>query len=1027
MSVKANKKSLKQQGGAMIPEAPGMMEMPQQPQQPKVNPEVMQIAQMIKSSVNEGNELIDIVKGLMQDEVDQQLIGQALMMGGIEEEDIITIFETASTPPQPSAPEEVDREPQLLARNRDIAKKEREQAEQAQSQEQEVDISEQVRTLAKSGIEIKPENEGKFTAWAKKRGMGVQEAARKVLANKGKYPPSIVKMANFARNAAKWKKQEGGEKDKLKKAKDGVDMPAGQYINGVFIPDESEVDKSMLSQNLQRPANFYMSDNHYAVAPLSPPPKTNVLADFISTATGINQDLFSNEVDDYGNRKGALKDVFKRGEGISINNPFKKGEKIQLTQGNPDPDAGSGMSKMEMHRMLKPFYYDTTIDTSQITSPENIKAYTDWAMQQKKQWDSNTQEQLDEQASVVEDVSGQSAEQDNRTFGEWAKDAGHDIVKMSENAVNLLQNLWKKTTGKMGKGGGINNPGFKALPPEAQHNILSNMATGGDKASRKDVKEYSNTWDISKGDTRTILNELINKGANLDTDTIISNFQSSQPMGDQRFGQRMYNLSRNVNASNLLPYMDSNSGNFAGNLGATFPFVDGMGYGAFLGVPKNEKGGENSYLENRDKVIKRAIARQEGKAQEGGEETPEMIEYLKALEFNRKARQAVGTNDKELLASFTSRMNPDTPYGERELARDFSDLQQLRQAAGLGLMEEASILFPHVGQQLRGGFNQILGTNFEEGGEKGEAAYLANRDRVIKREMAKAQEGIEQNYPMGPFQETNPYQTYPYITEDESLMNEDEVIDMDNDKIPDYIDVDGGDGTGEAALGTINNPSANQLFEKINFEPEVNVSNKVEGTVNRLADNPVVGAFASLSDAAVKTARFVNDRFDEKAYRDALDQMEERSGADYKFAVKTSDPMSQGFYDANTGQLQGEAERTAGYYGSFAASPYSFGTAQDGVEIKPTPEKKEFDYSNMSAEQIMFIQQFLDRERESNGPTNTQLFPNDSTNINRPVTDGLMGRQTFTKPPKETGGEIVELSQDMIAQLIAAGADIEII
>tara|TARA_R110002012_G_scaffold72117_3_gene184543 strand:+ start:1293 stop:3761 length:2469 start_codon:yes stop_codon:yes gene_type:complete len=822
MSVKANKKSLKQQGGAMIPEAPGMMEMPQQPQQPKVNPEVMQIAQMIKSSVNEGNELIDIVKGLMQEEVDQQLIGQALMMGGIEEEDIITIFETASTPPQPSAPEEVDREPQLLARNRDIAKREKEQAEQAQSQEQEVDISEQVRTLAKSGIEIKPENEGKFTAWAKKRGMGVQEAARKVLANKGKYPPSVVKMANFARNAAKWKKEEGGEfephmmydtktgkaykankpadhekykklgylhKDELKKAQDGVDMPAGQYVNGVFIPDESEVDKSMLSQNLQRPANFYMSDNHYAVAPLSPPPETNVLADFISTAAGINQDLFSNEVDDYGNRKGALKDVFKRGDGKFLG--------IKFGEGNPDPDAGSGMSKMEMHKMLKPFYYDTTIDTSKITTPENIKAYTDWAMQQKKEWDSNTQEQLDEQASVVENVSGQSAEQDNRTFGEWAKDAGHDVVKMSENAVNLLQNLWKKTTGKMETGGGTDNAGFKALPLFVQGKILSGM----------------------------------------------------------------------------------------------------------------DMGGENDYLANRDKVIKRAIARQEGKAQAG----------------------------------------------------------------------------------------------------------------------------IEQKFPMGPFEEKGPYQTYPFITEDDSLMNEDEVIDMDNDGIPDTIDVDGGDGTGEAALGTINNPSANQLFEKINFEPEVNVSNKVEGTVNRLADNPIVGAFASLSDAAVKTARFANDRFDEKAYRDALDQMEERSGADYKFAVQTSDPMSQGFYDANTGQLQGEAERTAGYYGSFAASPYSFGTAQDGQETKPglytydkkPTEKKEFDYSNMSPEQIMFIQQLLDRE--SNTPTNMQLFPNDSTNINRSVIDGIKGKQTFPRPPKETGGEIVELSQDMIAQLIAAGADIEII
>ena len=65
--------------------------------------------------------------------------------------------------------------------------------------------------MGKSGIEIKKENRGKFTKWAKARGMGVQEAARKVMANKDKYPPSVVKMANFARNAAKFNKEDGGE------------------------------------------------------------------------------------------------------------------------------------------------------------------------------------------------------------------------------------------------------------------------------------------------------------------------------------------------------------------------------------------------------------------------------------------------------------------------------------------------------------------------------------------------------------------------------------------------------------------------------------------------------------------------------------------------------------------------------------------------------------------------------------------------------------------------------------------------
>ena len=888
MSVKANKISLKQVGGSMIEDGPGMINTPQQPQ---VDPKVMQITQLIKQGVDEGKDLVMIIKDLMSQELEQELIGQALMVGGMEQEDIVTIFETVNAPPEPSSPQEVDRDPQLLARNKDIAKREREAAANAQSQEQEVDISEQVRTIAKSGIEIKPENEGKFTAWAKKRGMGVQEAARKVLANKGKYPPSVVKMANFARNAAKWKKQEGGESSnytegvrqregsynppnrkytldprfrkeggefkphfmykgdrkikandmathlRLKDAGYGHDAPkaqngteTGQYINGVFIPDESNMDKTTLANNLKRPKNEYMSNQNYSVAPLMPPPSTNILADFINTASTINNELFSNEVDDYGNRTGAFLDINKRGEGISINNPFKKGEKIQLTKGNPDPDAGSGMSKMEMHKALKPLYYNVDVDTSKMSSPENQQAYVDWAVQQAKEWDMDKQRQLDEQAEVISDVSGVPIEEDKRTFSEWAQDAGHDINKMSENAVNLLQNLWKKTTGKMKKGGGVNNPGFQALPPEAQHNILSNMSLGGDKASKKDVKDYSKTWGTNKRDTKNILYSLIQNGANLDTDTIISNYHPSDYIGDMRYGKRMYNLAKNVNASGLLPYIYEHDPNFHGELGATFPFLDATGYGSYLAVPKNEKGGENSYLENRDKVIKRAIARQEGKAQAG----------------------------------------------------------------------------------------------------------------------------IEQKFPMGPFEEKGPYQTYPFITEDDSLMNEDEVIDMDNDGIPDTIDVDGGDGTGEAALGTVGNPSADMLFENVVTSPEFNVTNKLEGTLNRINDNPNFRAFTSGSKSLVDAAGFVNRVFDKRAYNDALDQMEERSGADYKYGVTTSDPFSEGFYDANSGQLQGEAERTPGYYMNFAGSPNSYGMAK-------------------------------------------------------------------------TGGEIVELSQDMIAQLIAAGADIEII
>lgn len=59
--------------------------------------------------------------------------------------------------------------------------------------------------FAKSGIKIKKANRGKFTKSAKEHGMGVQQFASHVLANKDKYSSTLIKRANFARNVTKFK------------------------------------------------------------------------------------------------------------------------------------------------------------------------------------------------------------------------------------------------------------------------------------------------------------------------------------------------------------------------------------------------------------------------------------------------------------------------------------------------------------------------------------------------------------------------------------------------------------------------------------------------------------------------------------------------------------------------------------------------------------------------------------------------------------------------------------------------------
>ena len=72
-------------------------------------------------------------------------------------------------------------------------------------------LSDLIYILKKGGsIHIKKKNRGKFTESAKRAGMGVQEFARHVLANKDKYSSTLVKRANFARNSKKFKHENGG-------------------------------------------------------------------------------------------------------------------------------------------------------------------------------------------------------------------------------------------------------------------------------------------------------------------------------------------------------------------------------------------------------------------------------------------------------------------------------------------------------------------------------------------------------------------------------------------------------------------------------------------------------------------------------------------------------------------------------------------------------------------------------------------------------------------------------------------------
>lgn len=107
-------------------------------------------------------------------------------------------------------------------------------------------------------IHIKKENRGKFTKSAKAAGQSVQEHARAVL-NDPNATPLQKKRANFARNAAKWKHQEGGVVNRT--------LPIKEINTGYFNDDTLITDKSGNQKNwkdiLQQDPNYqiYVDEN----------------------------------------------------------------------------------------------------------------------------------------------------------------------------------------------------------------------------------------------------------------------------------------------------------------------------------------------------------------------------------------------------------------------------------------------------------------------------------------------------------------------------------------------------------------------------------------------------------------------------------------------------------------------------------------------------------------------------------------------------------------------------------------------
>lgn len=114
--------------------------------------------------------------------------------------------------------------------------------EQSREKDREYETFSNLESVFADGgdIHIAPSKRGTFTAAAKRRGLGVQEFASKVLSNKDKYSPAMVRKANFAHNSAGWKHGFGGNlfyNGEYVRRAAPIGSPDGTYIPELTRPE----------------------------------------------------------------------------------------------------------------------------------------------------------------------------------------------------------------------------------------------------------------------------------------------------------------------------------------------------------------------------------------------------------------------------------------------------------------------------------------------------------------------------------------------------------------------------------------------------------------------------------------------------------------------------------------------------------------------------------------------------------------------------------------------------------------------
>ena len=300
-----------------------------------------------------------------------------------------------------------------------------------------------------------------------------------------------------------------------------------------------------------------------------------------------------------------------------------------------------------------------------------------------------------------------------RTFAKNAKNSPAyflpgtwDVIPEGRPSSDYVNQQLKYSAGKTfpsvrlngwANGGEPQNPGFQALPPYVQAKIMANMMYGGDMYAMGGMPCYECGGKVKYVDGGEWFNE---------------DSQDFYKAG----GQMIRRADGSYSRRGLWDNIRANRGS------GKKPTKQMLEQEARIRAAEQAYGGQmfqDGGMSSKDKAL---------------------AEYNDYKSYVEKARQAIGTNDTKTLKEL-GRLSG--MYGFDDLAVDFAELSRLRKQAGLGEIEEFKILLPHVGQQLRGAANEILGTHFKKGGihidpaKKGTFKAQATRMGLSVQEAAK--------------------------------------------------------------------------------------------------------------------------------------------------------------------------------------------------------------------------------------------------------------------------------------------------